>query len=216
RGIFAFGGWTTVARAPATPKNCTSLVEQALLGAGLRGGRVIVGLSGGVDSVALLHAVARVAAGYGVTTMALHVHHGLSPRADEWGRACAELCRTLNVTFTEVRVHIDRRSKLGIEGAAREARYAVFRQQQANAIALAHHADDQAETLLLQLLRGAGVRGLAAMPAARCAAGPALLRPWLAMPRAAIEAYAQSQGLSFVDDESNADRALKRNYLRHE
>jgi tRNA(Ile)-lysidine synthase len=206
-----------VARAPATPKNCTSLVEQALLGAGLREGRVIVGLSGGVDSVALLHAVARVAAGFGVTTMALHVHHGLSPRADEWGRACAELCRTLNVTFTEVRVHIDRRSKLGIEGAAREARYAVFRQQQANAIALAHHADDQAETLLLQLLRGAGVRGLSAMPTARVlepATGLLLLRPWLSLTRAKIRSYAQREGLSWVEDESNADPAYDRSFLR--
>ena len=127
------------------------------------------------------------------------------------------LCRALGVTLTEVRVHVDRDSKLGVEGAAREARYAVFKQQQADAVVLAHHADDQAETLLLQLLRGAGVRGLSAMPAARVldrATGLRLVRPWLKLTRAQIRAYAQQAGLSWIEDESNRDPAFDRNFLR--
>ncbi len=206
-----------VARTPRAISDGANLVEQALLDAGLAGGRVVVGLSGGVDSVALLHALVHVAPRLGVTPSALHVHHGLSPHADEWARFCAELCRGLGVALIEVRVHVDRRLKLGVEGAAREARYAVFRQQRADAIALAHHADDQAETLLLHLLRGAGVRGLSAMPAARVlepATGLRLVRPWLALTRAQIRGYAQRAGLSWVEDESNSDPAFDRSFLR--
>jgi len=202
------------AAAASTP---TCLLESALLDAGLRGGRVIVGLSGGVDSVALLHALVRVAPAMSVTPAALHVHHGLSAHADAWAGLCDKLCGNLGVELTEVRVHVDRRSKLGIEGAAREARYAVFRQQRADAVALAHHADDQAETLLMQLLRGAGVRGLSAMPALRTldpVTGSRLLRPWLALTRAEIRAYADSAGLSWVEDESNSDESFDRSFLR--
>lgn len=193
------------------------MVEQALLDAGLAGGRVVVGLSGGVDSVALLHALAQVAPRLGVTLSALYVHHGLSAHADDWARSCSEQCRALGATLTQVRVHVDLHSKLGVEGAAREARYAVFRQQQADAVALAHHADDQAETLLLQLLRGAGVRGLSAMPATRVldpATGLRLVRPWLRLTRAQIRGYAQRAGLSWIEDESNRDLAFDRSFLR--
>ena len=206
-----------MAKTPKATSDCADLVEHALLDAGLAGARVVVGLSGGVDSVALLHALVQVAPALGVTPSALHVHHGLSAHADEWARACAELCRALGVTCTEVRVQVDRRSRLGVEGAAREARYAVFKQQQASAIALAHHADDQAETLLLQLLRGAGVRGLSAMPGLRVldrATELLLVRPWLKLTRAQIRSYAQREGLSWIEDESNRDLAFDRNFLR--
>jgi len=148
---------------------------------------------------------------------AVHVHHGLSPHGDEWAQFCARLCRDLGVELTEVRVHVDRHSRLGIEGAAREARYAVFRQQRADAVALAHHADDQAETLLMQLLRGAGVRGLSAMPALRTlnlVTGSRLLRPWLALTRDEIRSYAEGAGLTWVEDESNSDEAFDRSFLR--
>ena len=177
----------------------------------------MAGLSGGVDSVALLHALVQAAPGLGVTVSALHVHHGLSAHADEWARSCARLCDSLGVTFTEVRVHVDRASPLGIEAAAREARYAVFRQQRAEAVALAHHADDQVETLLQQLLRGAGVRGLSAMPETRvldAATGLLLLRPWLKLTRGEIRRYAEGAGLSWVEDESNLDPVFDRNFLR--
>jgi len=206
-----------MARATFAASTPAGLLEHALLEASLSGGRVVVGLSGGVDSVALLHALVRVAAAMSVTPAAVHVHHGLSAHADEWAQFCDKLCRDLGVALTEVRVHVDRSSKLGIEGAAREARYAVFRQQRADAIVLAHHADDQAETLLMQLLRGAGVRGLSAMPALRTldpVTGSRLLRPWLALTRAEIRAYADSAGLSWVEDESNSDEAFDRSFLR--
>ncbi len=206
-----------MARAPKATNDCANLVEQALRDAGLAGGRVAVGLSGGVDSVALLHALVQVAPALSVTPAAVHVHHGLSARADEWARSCAELCRALGVPFTEVHVHVDRRSGLGVERAAREARYAVLSQQRADAIALAHHADDQVETLLLQLLRGAGVRGLSAMPGMRVLdrrSGLLLVRPWLELARDQIRSYAQSAGLSWVEDESNVDPAFDRSFLR--
>src|SRR5215475_13022250 len=206
-----------MARAPAATSDPAGLLEHALLDAGLTGGRVVVGLSGGGDSVALLHALVRIARSMSVRPGAVHVHHGLSAHADQWAQFCAQLCRDLGVELTEVRVHVDRHSKLGIEGAARELRYAVFKQQRADAIALAHHADDQAETLLMQLLRGAGVRGLSAMPALRMldpVTGSRLLRPWLRLTRAEIRAYANSSGLSWVEDESNRDEAFDRNFLR--
>jgi len=193
------------------------MVEQALLDAGLAGSRIVVGVSGGVDSVALLHALAQVAPGLSVSLCALHVHHGLSAHADDWARSCSEQCEALGVPLIQARVHVDRYSELGVEGAAREARYAVFKQQQVDAVALAHHADDQAETLLLQLLRGAGVRGLSAMPASRvldAATGLRLVRPWLRLTRAQIRRYAQRAGLSWIEDESNLDLAFDRSFLR--
>jgi len=206
-----------VARVSKATSEGTQMVEQTLVDAGLAGGRVVVGVSGGADSVALLHALAQVAPRLSVTLSALHVHHGLSAHADDWARSCSEQCRALGVPLVQARVHVRRRSNRGLEGAAREARYAVFRQQQADAIALAHHADDQAETLLLQLLRGAGVRGLSAMPACRVldpATGLRLVRPWLRLTRARIRHYAQTAGLSWIEDESNSDPAFDRSFLR--
>ncbi len=193
------------------------VVERKLRDTGLAAGRIVVGLSGGVDSVVLLHALVQLAPRLGVAPSALHVQHGLSPHAQDWASFCAGLCRGLGVPLREVRVKVDRGSKLGIEAAAREARYAVFRQQQAEAVALGHHLDDQAETLLLQLLRGAGVRGLSAMPAARVLeAGSSLrlVRPLLSVTRAQILTYAEEAGLSWVEDESNSDPAVDRSFLR--
>ena len=118
-----------------------------------------------------------------------------------------------------MRVDVDRTSAEGLEAAARRARYAVFATQDADAVVLAHHLDDQAETLLLQLLRGAGPRGLAAMPAERPIAGAGrtlLLRPLLEVERARIQAYARRRELQWIEDESNADPQHDRNYLRHE
>jgi tRNA(Ile)-lysidine synthase len=191
--------------------------EQALRDAGLAGARIVVGLSGGVDSVVLLHVLVGLAERSGAMPSAVHVHHGLSPHADRWADFCAGLCRNLGVELREVRVAVPRRSKLGVEGAAREARYAVFRQQPADAVALGHHADDQAETLLLQLFRGAGARGLSAMPACRVlepATGLRLVRPLLSVGRAELLAYAAKAGLSWVEDESNCDLTFDRNFLR--
>jgi tRNA(Ile)-lysidine synthase len=113
-------------------------------------------------------------------------------------------------------VKVRKRGELGLEAAAREARYAVLLAQPADYVVLAHHLDDQAETVLLNLLRGAGVRGLSGMPALRQAAGPTVLRPLLDVPRAALVAYAKQRKLTWVEDESNADVTLTRNFLRGE
>lgn len=127
------------------------------------GQRLLLGFSGGLDSCVLLHLLASLRDECRYELAALHVNHGISTRADEWQQFCAETCASLLVPFTAARVDVPRDTGLGIEAAARAARYAVLLAQPADILVLAHHQDDQAETLLLQLLRGAGVRGLAAM-----------------------------------------------------
>jgi tRNA(Ile)-lysidine synthase len=173
---------------------------------------ICVALSGGVDSVVLLHALAalRPARQSRWRLAAHHVHHGLSPNADAWLRHCKALCASLQVPLTTDEVHVDRKSRTGIEAAARAARYESLDKVDAQIVALAHHSRDQAETVLLQLLRGAGAAGLAAMPGA---AGR-YVRPLLGVPKAAIAAYAASHALTWVDDESNADVRFARNRLR--
>jgi tRNA(Ile)-lysidine synthase len=185
------------------------------------GDRLAVGLSGGLDSVALLDCVARAARRLRVRVAALHVDHGLSPRSARWAAFCRRLCRARGVPFRAVKVSVA--PGASVEAAARAARYAVYAAAPAEFVLLAHHQDDQVETFLLQLLRGAGVRGLAAMPSVRPAAAggarrpPArILRPFLDEPRAEILAYARSRGLRWIEDESNRDLAIRRNFLRRE
>ena len=184
--------------------------------------RICVALSGGMDSVVLLHAMSRLQAGGALSLelSALHVHHGLSPNADDWAAFCADLCAEAGVPLRIERVVVPRDSGEGLEAAARRLRHAAFAACDADALALAHHRDDQAETVLLNLLRGAGVAGAAGMSAVRRSHGggdgPSLLRPLLGVPRAAIEGYAADYGLRWIDDESNADRHFRRNFLRHE
>jgi tRNA(Ile)-lysidine synthase len=180
----------------------------------LRGARILLGFSGGLDSTVLLHVLHALAPRFGLRLAALHVHHGLSPNADDWLRQCRRSCRALGVPLRLRRVRVVRRSRRGLEAAAREARLAAFRAARADALALAHQLDDQAETVLLQLLRGAGPRGASAMPAVGRLGTKRLLRPLLDVPREAIAAYASAQGLAWVEDESNASEALTRNYLR--
>lgn len=178
------------------------------------GAQVVVGLSGGVDSVVLFDALAAIAPAAGFALRGLHVHHGLNPAADRWAGHCADLGRRRGIPVEIVRVRVDRDAGLGVERAAREARYAAYRAAGADVIALAHHLDDQAETLLLQLVRGAGVAGLAGMPPWQPGT-PALWRPLLGVARATLEAVAREQGLEWVHDDSNDDTRLARNAVRH-
>jgi tRNA(Ile)-lysidine synthase len=193
-------------------------------------GRVTVALSGGIDSMVLLDLVAKVAnrrafsgknAPNGAPVLefdALHVHHGLSPSADKWAEFCERECvaRNLSLHVERVQLNRDRTGGLGVEGAARAARYAAFGQHGGPFILAAQHADDQAETVLHQLLRGGGLAALAGMGDARqLDHRQVLLRPFLAVPRAAIEAYAREQSLSWVEDDSNTDTRYARNHLRH-
>lgn len=176
--------------------------------------RLAVGLSGGCDSVVLLHLLTRL--GFAGRLEAIHVHHGLSPNADAWGLFCTDYCARLDVPLVMRHVCVDTASGQGLEAAARKARYAVFAEIPADCLLLGHHRGDQAETVLFNLLRGAGVTGAAGMPAERQFGCLRLLRPLLDSSRPEIEAYATSAGLAWIDDESNADISLTRNFLRHE
>ena len=200
--------------------------------------RLVVGLSGGVDSVVLLDCLRRAARKRRFRLSALHVDHQLSPNAGRWSAFCRRLCRSHGIPFESVKVAVARGDSL--EAAARAARYAVFARQNCDYVVLAHHCDDQVETLLLQLLRGAGVKGLAAMPLlrgqvrgerreaqsrGRAVQGvsppasrfpPPILRPLLDVTRAEILEYARKRRLKWIEDESNADVRFRRNYLRHE
>ncbi|MEF8701919.1 MAG: tRNA lysidine(34) synthetase TilS [Candidatus Accumulibacter sp. UW26] len=185
---------------------------------GFAGGRLCVGLSGGRDSVVLLHAlVALRARGMACELSAVHVHHGLSAHADAWASFCADFCRCLEVPLVIARVNVPCVSREGPEAAARRLRHAVFAGCAADWLALAHHRDDQAETVLFRLLRGAGVSGAGGMPDERSQGdGPRLIRPLLDRPRSLIARYAEAHALAWVEDASNADPRYRRNYLRHE
>ena len=181
--------------------------------------RLCVGLSGGRDSVVLLHALVRLrsSAAYPFTLSALHVNHGISANADAWAAFCSQLCARCAVPLSIVRVTVAPGAGEGLEAAARRARHAAFADCDADFLALAHHRDDQAETVLLNLLRGTGIAGAAAMSTERPQQrGPLLVRPLLDLPRAQIEDYASANSLSWIDDESNGDTHFRRNYLRHE
>jgi tRNA(Ile)-lysidine synthase len=179
---------------------------------------ILIGLSGGMDSVVLLHLLHNLAPRFEWRLSALHIHHGISPNADAWADFCTELCSRYAIPLHIERVSIaSLRADHGVEAAARKLRHAAFAQQSCDFIALAHHADDQAETLLLQLLRGAGIRGAAAMPLLKPAISPApaTVRPLLDLSRVQLFGYAQQCDLSWIEDESNADQHYPRNFLRH-
>jgi tRNA(Ile)-lysidine synthase len=178
----------------------------------ISGQAVVVGLSGGIDSMALLHAVRDASIQRPISLAALHVHHALSPNADQWEAHCREICVDWNIPLTIERVAVERGTKDGLEAAARRARHAAFESIPADWIALAHHADDQAETMLFNLLRGTGVAGAAAM----AGRSGKLLRPLLDVRREEIDAYARHYGLRWIEDESNGDTRYSRNHLRHE
>jgi tRNA(Ile)-lysidine synthase len=194
----------------------TGLVAAQLAAHLPRGTRLTLGLSGGVDSVVLLDVLAARAGLHPFELRCLHVHHGLSPNADLWAEFCADLAARYGTPLDVMRVNVAAHRGLGHEGAARAARYEAFAHCTADFVALAHHRDDQAETLLLNLMRGSGALGLAGMrPLRRMASAPALLRPLLAVGRRELEAYARARGLAWIEDESNTDAHLARNYLRH-
>ena len=192
----------------------------------------------------LLHLLHNLATRFSWQLSALHVHHGISPNADAWAKFCTDLCAQYQIPLRIEHVDIAPLREHGIEAAARKLRHAAFAAQSSDFVAVAHHADDQAETLLLQLLRGAGVRGVSAMPVlmkplaiqpgyqetiagslvmssskrpllAERSGSPNLLRPLLHCSRQEILAYAAAHKLRWIEDESNADDSYPRNFLRH-
>ncbi|HYG06446.1 MAG TPA: tRNA lysidine(34) synthetase TilS [Stenotrophomonas sp.] len=181
-------------------------------------GAVVVALSGGLDSIVLLHALAALPDYRARGLRAVHVHHGLQPAADHWQVHCEAFCADLGVALEVRSVAVQRDSGLGLEGAARAARRAAFAAslQPGEWLALAHHRDDQAETFLLRALRGSGSEGLAAMQAQAAFGNGQLWRPLLALPRSALLAYAQEHGLAWIDDPANLDLHHDRNFLRHQ
>jgi len=192
-------------------------VERELAREVPRGARLTLALSGGIDSAVLLDLLAPRAARLGLRLACLHLNHGISANAADWARFCRRLAARYGVPCRVKTLDLAPYRGRGLEGAAREARYAALRAERADFVALAQHLDDQAETVLLQLVRGAGVPGLAAMPAARPArggGGPRLIRPLLGVTRAEIEDHARAQGLEWVEDESNRDDAIARNLVR--
>ena len=187
--------------------------------------RIAVAFSGGLDSTVLLHLAATACKQRGVELFAFHVHHGLSPNADDWLAHCEEQARHADATFVARQVQINSHDKLGIEQAARLARYdALADMCTSNDVSLlltAHHQDDQAETVVLQLLRGAGLPGLSAMAMlqsehALLGAGIALGRPLLEMTRADLELWADTHAIKHIVDESNDDLRFRRNEVRHQ
>ena len=184
---------------------------------------VAVAYSGGRDSSALLHATLAAAAELGVAVAALHVHHGLSDNADAWLAHCERQCRRWAakgraLVFDHRRLAHAPARGASIEAWARRERYAALREMAvangASAVLLAHHRQDQAETLLLQALRGAGVAGLAGMPSRALRDGIAWLRPWLGVDPAQIAVYVRRHRIAWIDDDSNADPRFARNRLR--
>jgi tRNA(Ile)-lysidine synthase len=186
---------------------------------------VAVAYSGGLDSSVLLHIARDYAAAHGMVLFAFHVHHGISPNADDWLAHCRRECERLGVTFDARRVQLSGTADTGVEEAARLSRYSALgdlcRAHGMPLLLTAHHQDDQAETVLLQLLRGSGVAGLAGMEAANTAPGLLgdaellMARPLLAVSRAELEEYASTKSIAYIEDESNTDTRYARNALRH-
>lgn len=198
----------------------TDALRQHLLAAlaGVPAAPLCVAFSGGPDSTALLHALAQLPQVRSRGLRALHVNHGLHARSTVWAEHCAHFCMQLDIPCTVLPVQVERAGGEGLEAAARDARYAALATQLdvAEWLVLAHHRDDQAETVLLKLLRGAGPEGLGGMRQLRAFARGQLWRPLLVLPRQRLLDYVSSWQLPTLDDPSNRDTRLGRNLLRHE
>lgn len=181
------------------------------------GAPLLVGFSGGLDSTVLLHWLAAQPAIRQTGLTAVHVHHGLQARADDWAGHCQRICRQWDIALHTCHVQVQRDGR-GMEAAARDARRQAFAGllQPGQWLALAHHQDDQAETFLLRALRGSGTDGLGAMRQHDRLADNVLWRPLLDQPRAQLLAYARAHGLDWIEDPSNTCTDIDRNFLRQQ
>lgn len=206
---------------PRGPASCDPFIEKlerslARLAAEVpRSYRVAVAFSGGIDSTVLLTSLRGL--GFGERLRAVHVDHGLHPDSAEWSAHCRTIADDLGVPLETLDVAVDRASGLGIEAAAREARYAAFAGAvgEAEVLVTAHHGGDQLETILLRVLRGSGVDGLTAIAELGALGAGYLFRPLLEFSRAEIEDAATRWGLAWLEDPSNDELARDRNFLRH-
>lgn len=181
--------------------------------------KFLIGYSGGLDSHVLLHCLAAIRTQYpDISLTAIHINHGLSPNAESWVEHCLQVCQSLAVTLIIKNINIDETAGEGLEAAARTARYQAYAEHLSAGTCLvtAHSKNDQAETVLLQLFRGAGVKGLSAMPACKKIAASFLLRPLLNFTRAELENYARQHQLVWIEDESNVNLQFGRNFVRSE
>ena len=175
---------------------------------------ISVALSGGVDSIVLLHALSQLQKQLKLKLNAIHIHHDLSPNADDWLTFCYKECKKLSIPIKSEKINIKQDLPMGIEAAARKSRYQVLEIYRKGILALGHHQNDQAETLMLQLFRGSGLSGLAAMPTFD--RERFIWRPLLRIKREIIEDYAKENNLVFIEDESNNNLQFERNFLRKE
>ncbi len=178
--------------------------------------RIWIAFSGGVDSHVLLHLLA--SSPQNLSLSIVHIDHGLHANSADWRIHCESVAADLSVPFTAISVTVDDRSASGLESAARTARYQAIMSiiQAGDIVVTAQHQEDQAETLLLQLLRGAGPKGLSAMPVISQLGCGQLMRPFLQISKSNILAYAKQHDLRWIEDPSNADTRWDRNYLRHQ
>ena len=180
--------------------------------------RWLVAFSGGIDSTVLLHALSSIRERDPCEIIAIHVDHGLHPDSGDWEIHCRQFADNLGVSYSSCPVTVADVSHSGPEAAARQARYAVLQSQvqEGDCVLSAHHEDDQAETILLNLMRGSGIAGLAGIGAAQDFGRGRLLRPLLGVSGAAIDAYAKRHKLGWIEDPTNANIRFDRNFLRQE
>jgi len=201
-----------------------------------RSKNILIAYSGGLDSHVLLHLASQLSQANNYShksqttqatqvnqansyqVRAMHIHHGLQEEADAWVPHCQQVCDELNIPIEIKHLNLTIEKGKSIEESARTARYAVFNEtlQPDEVLLTAHHQNDQAETLLLQLFRGAGVQGLASMPCIANFGSGQHARPLLSCSRQSLETYAKENQLNFIEDPSNQDSAFDRNYLRNE
>ncbi|MFN3714600.1 MAG: tRNA lysidine(34) synthetase TilS [Alcanivoracaceae bacterium] len=193
-----------------TPDTFSAFLQQAL--ADVPGG-LVLGVSGGLDSLLLLHGLCR--AGFADRLLAVHVHHGLHPQADQWLDFCADQARQAGVRFAAERITVVPGGNLEARARQLRRRALIAHVDEGDVLLLAHHRHDQSETLLLRLLRGAGARGLAAMSALRHWQGREIRRPLLDMDRTTLEQLARGWPLHWIEDPANQAECFDRNFLRH-
>jgi len=191
-----------------------NFLEQSFLKQKLRkNSHLLVGMSGGIDSIVLGHALSQLRTLYPFELTFIYVDHQLHPESKKWATTVKRLAKKLSTEYIYEKVTIDQDLKLGTEGAARKHRYQAFQKHQQDILVLAQHEDDQLETLLLQLARGAGSKGLSCMPEYH--ENLKIWRPLLGVSKNVINGYQQEHKLKFIEDSSNQDNKYDRNYLRN-
>jgi len=179
-----------------------------------RPSRYVIAFSGGLDSSVLAHALAAA----DIPVVAVHIDHGLQDQSEDWSRHCEAFAQSLGIGFLSRRVKVELESGKGPEGSAREARYNALLAEldPGDWLMSAHHREDQAETLMLNLVRGSGPAGIAGIGAVRRFGPGWLIRPLLYFDRADLKSYAESHDINWIEDPSNSDKRFDRNFLRHE